>query len=137
LSDILPAHWETTMSDWQHQAEDIKLRLEQIGIAAKKGTVPDMLVDEVKDAVDFCRTSLWAAQVSASQAHGTDAATLLIEARLHRLAQMAGSMVEDVTVGRLTKKTRGTTECLTQLRDAVTALEGLLGEEKGPKWRKD
>ena len=125
------------MSDWQHEAEDIKLRLEQIGLAAKKGTVPELLVDEVKDAVDFCRTSLWAAQVSASEGHGTDAGTLLVEARLHRLCQMAGSMVEDVTVGRLSKKTRGAPECLNQLRDAVTALEGLLGEEKGPSWRKD
>jgi len=125
------------MSDWQHQAEDIKLRLEQIGLAAKKGTVPDILVDEVKDAVDFCRTSLWAAQVSASQAHGTDAATLLVEARLHRLAQMSSGIVEDVTVGRLSPKTRGAIECLNQLRDAVTALEGMLGEEKGPSWRKD
>ncbi len=125
------------MSDWQSQAEDIKLRLEQIGLAAKKGIVPDLLVDEVKDAVDFCRTSLWAAQVSASQGHGTDAATLLIEARLHRVTQMAGSLVEDITVGRLPKKTRGAAECLAQLRDTVAALESLLGEEKGPSWRKD
>ena len=125
------------MSDWQTQAEDIKMRLEQIGQAAKKGIVPDLLVDEVKDAVDFCRTSLWAAQVSAGQAHGTDAATLLVEARLHRLTQMAGSMAEDISVGRVSKKTRGAAECLKQLRDAVSALEQMLGEEKGPSWRKD
>lgn len=50
--------------DWTAEIETMKARLAAIESAATAANIPQLVMEEVKSAIDHCRTTLWAAMVS-------------------------------------------------------------------------
>ena len=110
------------MSNWIDLAKTIRRQLAHIEEAAEEKSLPEDVLDDVKAAVDHCRTSLWAAAIfgDAESDHGVTA--MLVEARLQRTAEMCVHLQADVAAGRISDATGRVRLCRRVLQDTIDAL---------------
>ncbi len=111
--------------EWLQLANRIRRELSRIEEAAAARALPNDVVDDVKSAVDHCRTSLWAAAIFGALENSDDAAAMLVEARLQRTAEMCVRLQADVVAGRIGDATGCVRLCRRVLHDTVAALDSV------------
>lgn len=113
--------------DWNVRAEALKGELASVENAAAAGQVAAEAMSELKRAVDHCRTALWAATITSSDAqHASDAA--LLAARFVRVQEMCERIVEAVAAGRIWTGTPGLGRFLASLEATERTVRPLLDE---------
>ena len=110
------------MSQWIDLAKSIRHQLAHIEEAVEERSLPQDVLDEVKSAVDHCRTSLWAAAIFGDDQGDQGATAMLVEARLQRTAEMCVHLQADVAAGRIVDATGRVRLCRRVLQDTVDAL---------------
>jgi hypothetical protein len=109
--------------DWTAEIETIKARLAAIESAAAAASIPQLVMEELKSAIDHCRTTLWAAMVSTQTTY--EGSSLIVAARIQRVQEMCCRIREDVTAGRVWKDTPGIAACHASLADTQEAFRSL------------
>jgi hypothetical protein len=109
--------------DWTADLDTIKARLAAIESAAAAASIPQLVMEELKSAIDHCRTTLWAAMVSTQITY--EGSSLIIAARIQRVQEMCCRIREDVSAGRVWKDTPGVAACHASLADTQEAFRWL------------
>jgi hypothetical protein len=105
--------------DWTTTVEAVKASLAAVETAATAANIPPLVMEELKSAVDHCRTTLWAALLAAQTTYeGTSA---IVAARMNRVQEMCGRIREDVAAGRIGRDTPGIAACHASLADTGEA----------------
>jgi len=109
--------------DWSTKVEAIRMSLDAVESAATAANIPPLVMEELKSAVDHCRTTLWAALLAAQTTYeGTSA---IVVARIHRVREMCGRIREDVAAGRIGRDAPGIAACHASLADTQEAFRSL------------
>ncbi len=121
----------TESCDWVLETKTLKAQLANIERAAVEGVIALEAIAEVRSAVDRCRTTLYAA-ATASCSTESERAAALLAARMARVQEMCGRIVEQVAAGQVWMGTAGLGRFVASLDATERCLRQLL-EESGSR----
>ena len=122
----------TESCDWVQESKTLRGQLSNIERGAVEGVIPPEAIAEVRSAVDHCRTTLFAAATASCSTESQRAAAILA-ARMARVQEMCGRIVEQVASGEVWMGTAGLGRFVAALDATERTLRQLLEESAPPQ----